>query len=71
MNEVKAKLQVILKADETVVAVSEDPALWQRMLLAIGAGGTSVERSFTKVEVGAVPQIEKLVQDTQVQPPRR
>ena len=35
MSGVKAKLKVVLQADETVVAESEDPALWQRVLLAI------------------------------------
>jgi len=32
---VKAKLIVSLRADETVVAESEDPELWQRVLVAI------------------------------------
>lgn len=42
MSGVKAKLKVVLQADETVVAESEDAGLWQRVLLAInnkGAGG--------------------------------
>lgn len=34
----KAKLNVILKADEVVVAEIEDPVLWQRVLAAISAG---------------------------------
>jgi hypothetical protein len=35
MSGVKAKLKIVLQADETIVAESEDPALWQRVLLAI------------------------------------
>lgn len=38
MSGVKAKLKVVLQADETVVAESEDAALWQRVLLAINTG---------------------------------
>lgn len=43
MSGVKAKLRVVLQADETVVAESDDAGLWQRVLLAInkGAGGGS------------------------------
>lgn len=36
---VKAKLKVILQADETIVAETEDPVLWQKVLLAINQGG--------------------------------
>ncbi len=41
MTGVKAKLRVVLQADDTVVAESEDARLWQQVLLAInkGAGG--------------------------------
>lgn len=38
MSGVKAKLKVVLQADETVVAESDDAALWQRVLLAINTG---------------------------------
>jgi hypothetical protein len=36
---VKAKLTIILQADDTVVAETEDAALWQRVLQAINQGG--------------------------------
>lgn len=36
---VKAKLKVILQADETIVAETEDSVLWQKILLAINQGG--------------------------------
>jgi hypothetical protein len=38
MTGVKAKLKVVLQADETVVAESDDAGLWQRVLLAINKG---------------------------------
>jgi hypothetical protein len=38
MSGVKAKLKVVLQADDTVVAESDDPALWQRVLVAINSG---------------------------------
>ena len=38
MTGVKAKLKVVLQADDTVVAESEDAQLWQRILLAINKG---------------------------------
>jgi hypothetical protein len=38
MSGVKAKLKVVLQADDTVVAESEDAGLWQRILLAINKG---------------------------------
>lgn len=43
MSGVKAKLKVVLQADETVVAESDDPALWQRILVAINGGNANVE----------------------------
>ena len=38
MTAVKAKLMVILKADEVVVAEVEDPVLWQHALTVIHGG---------------------------------
>lgn len=38
MTSVKAKLSILLKADEVVVAEVEDAQLWQRVLTAINAG---------------------------------
>jgi hypothetical protein len=35
MTQVRAKLKVVLQADDTVVAEAEDPALWQEVLRAI------------------------------------
>jgi hypothetical protein len=35
---IKAKLRVVLQADDTVVAESDDSALWQKILLAINSG---------------------------------
>jgi hypothetical protein len=43
MSGVKAKLKVVLQADDTVVAESEDGQLWQRVLLAINKGPDSVK----------------------------
>jgi hypothetical protein len=51
MSGVKAKLKVVLQADETIVAESEDPALWQRVLLAIN--GSSVASFAGTGAVGA------------------
>lgn len=39
---VKAKLQVVLKADDTVVAESADATLWQKVLLVINKGAQAV-----------------------------
>ncbi len=39
---VKAKLKVILHADNVLVAESEDPVLWQRVFSAISSGNTSL-----------------------------
>lgn len=36
---VKAALRLVLMANDTVVAESEDPALWQKVLFAINSGG--------------------------------
>jgi hypothetical protein len=41
-KSVKAKLVVVLKANDVVVAEAEDPALWQRVLAAINAGHRAV-----------------------------
>jgi hypothetical protein len=38
MSQLKARLAVVLKADDVVVAEAEDPLLWQRVLRAINAG---------------------------------
>jgi hypothetical protein len=38
MSHMKAKLAVVLKADEVVVAESDDALLWQRVLRAINSG---------------------------------
>jgi hypothetical protein len=35
MNKLKARLQLILKAENVVIAESEDPILWQKVLTAI------------------------------------
>lgn len=35
---IKAKLRVVLQADDTVVAESDDASLWQKILLAINSG---------------------------------
>ena len=40
MSQFKARLSVVLKANEVVVAESEDPGLWQRVLAAINSGST-------------------------------
>lgn len=38
----KATLKIVLKADETVVAESEDPVLWQNILLAINSNSSTI-----------------------------
>lgn len=38
---VKANLKIILKADDTVVAESDDATLWQKVLVAINTGTSS------------------------------
>lgn len=41
----KATLKIILQADDTVVAESDDAALWQKVLIAINTGGAEIEAS--------------------------
>lgn len=45
MTGVKATLKVILQANDTIVAESEDPALWQEVLLAINKVGDETNLS--------------------------
>jgi hypothetical protein len=40
MSQMKAKLAVVLKADEVIVAESDDALLWQRVLRAINSGSS-------------------------------
>jgi hypothetical protein len=47
----KAKLTIVLKADDTVVAESEDMALWQRVLASI-TGNKSAELADDKPDMG-------------------
>lgn len=47
----KAKLSVILKADELVVAESDDPALWQRLLGVIQSGSTFESTAASRTSV--------------------
>jgi hypothetical protein len=39
---IKAKLKISLFANDTIVAETEDPALWQKVLLAINCGATDI-----------------------------
>lgn len=39
----KAKLKIVLQADDTVVAESDDAALWQQVLIAINTGAGAIE----------------------------
>lgn len=41
---VKASLKIILKADDTIVAESDDSDLWQSVLMAINQGATNVKQ---------------------------
>ncbi|MCW5622277.1 MAG: hypothetical protein KIS79_14315 [Burkholderiales bacterium] len=66
MSGVKAKLKVVLQANDTVVAESEDAVLWQRVLLAInkgiGAGCSSLledEASPPPEDAGHIPNIPR------------
>lgn len=52
---VKAKLQIVLQADDTVVAESDDPILWQKVLVAINQG--SMERLASNAGVGGRPDL--------------
>lgn len=45
MAQVKAKLKIVLTADDVVVAETEDPILWQRVLVAINSKGLGRESS--------------------------
>lgn len=45
---VKAKLKVVLQADDVVIAESEDSALWQRVLRAIHAPSSSAADVFSE-----------------------
>jgi hypothetical protein len=45
---IKAKLRVVLQADDTVVAESDDAALWQKILLAINSGSLASLASGTQ-----------------------
>jgi hypothetical protein len=45
---VKAKLTITLKADETVVAETEDAGLWQRVLIAINKGSHDLAEGYEK-----------------------
>lgn len=44
---IRAKLKIVLQADETVVAESDDAALWQKILVAINSGSTDFAGSTT------------------------
>ncbi|WP_299981887.1 hypothetical protein [Desulfobacula sp.] len=44
---VKASLKIILMADDTVVAESDDAILWQNVLVAINSGNSLVEQTIT------------------------
>ncbi len=44
----KAKLKIILKADETVVAESDDQILWQNTLLAINTNASNIQNDASK-----------------------
>ncbi|MFW5804293.1 MAG: hypothetical protein ACOCWG_03570 [bacterium] len=40
---VKANLKIILKADDTIVAESDDPILWQKILISINSNNDQIE----------------------------
>ncbi len=42
MTSVKAKLTVVLKADDVIVAEAEDAVLWQRVLTALNRGSAEL-----------------------------
>ena len=42
---VTAKLRIILKAEDTIVAESDDPVLWQKVLASIGEGTNELRGS--------------------------
>lgn len=53
----KAELKVILKADDTVVAESVDPSLWQNILVAINNGEPNPLRRANQVQAPAKVEI--------------
>ena len=48
---IKAKLRVVLHADDTIVAETDNAALWQKILLAINNGTSNTE-------LGGVPELD-------------
>src|SRR6266700_3559688 len=52
---VKAALRLVLMADETVVAESEDGALWQKVLFAINSGRPTPELGAVAAEEAPAP----------------
>ena len=52
---IKAKLKIALFANDTVVAETEDPALWQKVLLAINSGATDLGAAATNPAHTLVP----------------
>jgi hypothetical protein len=57
VSGVKAKLKVVLQADETVVAESDDAALWQRVLVAINSSDITALTP-PPATAGGIPQGE-------------
>lgn len=55
---IKAKLKIVLQAEEVVVAESEDPVLWRRVLTAIQGGtGLAVGRDAEEVDEEEVIEV--------------
>jgi hypothetical protein len=51
----KAKLRVVLQADETVVAETDDANLWQHVLMAINSGSSKIDLPPIPSNLGAMP----------------
>lgn len=54
----KAKLKIVLHANDTIVAVSEDPVLWQRVLVSINSPESEVQMPGNDVAVSGLPPLD-------------
>lgn len=66
MAAVKAVLKLVLMADETVVAESEDPGLWQKVLIAINGGRPTADLPSATTQLDAPAPTSGLESDVAV-----
>jgi hypothetical protein len=63
---IKAKLKIVLQADETIVAESDDAPLWHKVLLAINQGTADLAIGATRpateeAAAGATPPLDEAI----------